>query len=79
MVKERKFYKTTVIYEVLSEEPIPGQVDLAYIAHECDEGEYVGRFLETKEQVMNAKEIAKELYSFGSEPGFFNLIPLQYD
>lgn len=72
-VAERKFHKTTITYEVLSEEPIPGHVDLEYIAREAMEGRYVGRFVSNDETVLTGKQMADTLYEFGSDPGFFML------
>lgn len=71
----RKFYRTRISYEVLSEEPIPGHVDLEYIAKECIDGRYVGRFspVGVEEAVLSGKQAAESLYDFGSDPGFFCL------
>lgn len=69
----RIFYKTTISFEVLSEEPIPPHVDMEYIGTECDEGRYVGRFAATTERRLDPQETIKELYDFGSEPSFFEL------
>jgi hypothetical protein len=66
-------YKTTITYEVLSEEPIPGHADLEYIAKEAFEGRYVGRFGPTKEEAVTPAEMRQLLYDFGSEPSFFLL------
>lgn len=68
-----KFYKTKVVFEVLSNEPIPGHADLEFIARESYDGRYVGRFGETTEQRLSGKAMADALYEFGSDPGFFSL------
>jgi hypothetical protein len=69
----RRFYKTTVTFTVLSEEPIPPHADLQYIAVECNEGQYVGNFSANDEQLLNGGAMADALYEAGSEPGFFEL------
>lgn len=66
-------YKTTVTFEVLSEDPIPGHVDLEYIAREATEGRYVGRFGPTKEETVTPAKMRQLLYDFGSDPEFFLL------
>ena len=69
----RRFYKTTVTFTVLSEEPIPPHADLQSIAVECNEGQYVGNFAANDEQLLNGGAMADALYEAGSEPGFFEL------
>jgi hypothetical protein len=69
----RRFYKTTVTFTVLSEEPIPPHADLQSIAVECNEGQYVGNFFACDQQLLNGGAMADELYEAGSEPGFFSL------
>ncbi len=69
----RRFYRSTVHFEVLSEEPIPSFVDLAFIAREATEGRYVGRFLRTEELPLNGAAMAEALVAAGSEPSFFEL------
>lgn len=75
----RRFYKTTVTFTVLSEEPIPPHADLQSIAVECDEGQYVGSFSANDEQLLNGGAMADALYEAGSEPGFFELDDLGQD
>jgi len=72
-MSKREFYKTTITFEVLSEEPLPGHADLDYIFTECMEGRYVGRFGSNDERLLNGAAMAEELSNFGSEPGFFEL------
>jgi hypothetical protein len=71
--KPRLFYKTTVTFVVLSEEPIPPQVNLATLHTECYEGHYVGSFGATEEILINGAVMVDELREAGSEPGFFEL------
>jgi hypothetical protein len=69
----KKFYKTTVQFTVLSEEPIPPHVDLQYIGTECVDGQYVGSFGAIEEVELSGGRMAFELCEAGSEPGFFDL------
>ena len=69
----RRFYRSIVHYEVLSEEPIPVHSDLAFIGHEVESGQYVGCFLDTEEFPLNSAAMAKALFVAGSEPSFFEL------
>jgi hypothetical protein len=71
--KPRLFYKTTVKYVVLSEEPIPPQISLAGLHNECYEGHYVGSFGETEEVLVNGAVMVDELREAGSCPDFFEL------
>jgi len=73
MLSKRKFYKTVVEFEVLSEEPLPDNVDLETLDYETSAGSWSGRFLETKQKVLNGKQAAKALQVQGSDPEFFRL------
>ncbi len=69
---KRKFYKTTVTVEVLSE----GVLDFDNLAdlHEIvADGDCVGRHWIEKSQTLTSKRMAKATYVFGSSPGFFQL------
>ena len=70
---KRKFYKTIVSFEVLSEDPIPDSYNPADIWREGQDGGYsiYGRPLSG--EVLNAKECATALIAQGSDPGFFGI------
>lgn len=70
----RKFYKTIVSFEVLSEEPI-GEMSLGDVLVECAVGSFSGRPLDPVEAVLTGPEAADALKEQGSDPGFFNLTP----
>ena len=73
-MQSRKFYRTTFIYEVLSEdEPVDNCLDLRALQELTYYGDCVGRFGETRVNELTGKEAADVLYDFGSEPGFFLL------
>ena len=70
----RLFYKTTIHYTVLSEDPIDPHFGLADIAREAYEGRYVGYLRgESDEVLLNGAAMAGELLDAGSDPGFFEL------
>lgn len=69
----RKFYKSTMQITVLSEEPFHWE-SLADIDYEITYGECTGAVEDLRSnEVLNGTEVAKELTSVGSEPGFFQL------
>jgi hypothetical protein len=70
---EPKFYRTLISFNVLSEEPVPPDMDVAAIAHECDEGSYVMAPEECVTVELSGAEMAQALYHAGSDPGFFQL------
>ena len=73
---ERKFYRTSVTFIVLSEEPIPAWMDMGAIVTECENGEYVANYnIDTpdNQEVLTPKQMADALYEAGSDPGFFRL------
>lgn len=69
----RKFYKTTFVYEVLSDAPLGGDYELTELDAMTDSGDCVGRFGETVQVELTPKQMADALHAFGSEPGFFCL------
>jgi len=72
MTSKRKFYKTVIRFEVLSEEPVE-QVDLETLHYEVTEGRWSGRFLDTTEEILDGPQMAKALQEQSSDPEFFNL------
>jgi len=69
----RKFYRQVFTVEVLSEEPIGPDIDMADLAWEIKEGDSSGNFKMTKSEVLDGKQVADALAEQGSEPGFFML------
>jgi hypothetical protein len=72
MASRRSFSLTTITVRVLSEASIPGQMDLADVVREADEGGYVADEDRTS-TVIDGPTTARELLAMGSEPGFFQL------
>jgi hypothetical protein len=70
---DRKFYKTVISIEVLSEEPIPEGMELGTIVNQAIEGDYSMRPLQHRETEINGKQAAKALQLQGSDPEFFSL------
>ena len=70
---ERKFYKTTITFEVLSEEPIPSWMELQNIVYETEEGDYSGATVGNVQVELDGKQAVKELAAQGSDPEFFRL------
>jgi hypothetical protein len=69
----RKFYKTIIVIEVLSEEPVPDGITLAEIYNEFMFGDWSGKWeIETREE-MDAHEMRYALLDQGSSPDFFRL------
>jgi hypothetical protein len=72
-MSKRKFYRTVVSIEILSEEPLGKDLDLEDLAYAIDQGPCVGHALRLKSKKISAKQAAKALYEFASEPSFFEL------
>jgi len=69
---ERKFYKTILQVEILSEEPVQ-TVDLESIHHQITEGDWSGNTEIVSQTTLNGKEAAEALLNQASDPKFFNL------
>ena len=71
---ERKFYKTVIRVEVLSEDyPISEDLSLAEIHHAITEGDCSGVCAFDPPRQLTGAEAAEELMEQGSDPGFFQL------
>lgn len=69
----RQFIKTTFSITVLSDEPLPDDIDLEGVAHAIGDGPYIGGEFRRETQELTAKEAATALVELGSEPDFFQL------
>jgi len=69
---ERKFYKTTYVFEVLSEEPIE-DADLKDVLDECTAGCLSGDVKSQECVEVDGKTVAALLNDQRSDPGFFNI------
>ena len=72
MVSKRKFYKTTITVEILSESD-PSSLSLDNMLQVITFGEDSGMILDEKIQVIDGKETAQRLVVHGSDPEFFQL------
>ena len=68
-----KFYKTVFTFEVLSEKPIPDDMELGEIYFQTIQGDYSGKLKSRVETKLTGKEMAKALIDQESDPGFFQL------
>jgi hypothetical protein len=66
----KKYYKTVVKVEVLSESPI-AELSLSELDYEITNGNWSGEVLYGSPKVLNGKEMAKALEKQGSAPEFF--------
>jgi hypothetical protein len=72
MASGRKFYRTVVTVEILSEEPFDGSQDLEFIGHEITEGDCSGKQTVTVDNdEVDGPTAAALLVAQGSDPEFF--------
>jgi hypothetical protein len=72
----RKFYKTIIQVEVLSEdEPISGDTSLTALDEAITDGPCSGVTKTIRTQELNGQQAAKALIEHGSDPMFFGLNP----
>ncbi len=69
----RKFHKTTIVLEVLSEDEGVEDMGLGEIAEAISTGDCVGRHKVQSVKALGGKAVVRALYDFGSDPGFFQL------
>lgn len=71
---KRKFYRTVIKVEILSEEPYPESADMHQVANDIDDGDCSGQAITIVEnQVVSGKRMVKLLENQGSDPEFFQL------
>jgi hypothetical protein len=70
----KKYYKTKISFHVLSQEPIPDEMNLGSVWRQCIEGDYSGD-LDYRKTVkeLTGKQAAQELLKQGSDPEFFGI------
>ena len=71
-MKEKKFYRTRIAYEVLSEEPIAWN-DLEDVAYECKHGEWSGRLVDEVREEITVGELIAACEEHGTDPEFFGV------
>lgn len=69
----RKFFKTTYVVEILSEEPIPPDMDLKDVMAEAYDGGYSGDVKSEETVEVDGATMASLLTEQRSSPGFFRL------
>lgn len=70
----RKFYKTTIKVEILSEEPVSFD-DLYGVHLAITDGDCSGDWQVTSVKKLNGRQAVRELSLQGSSPSFFFLSP----
>ena len=74
MTSKRKFYKTIITIEVLSESPVSEtEVGISEIAYEITDGMWSGKMNFSPCQEIDAVTAAKELIAQGTDPEFFQI------
>ena len=72
----RKFYRTLVTLEVLSEyEPVPKDGSLDRLFYEITDGDYSGIILQQSYDEVSPQHMAEFAITQGSDPSFFGLDP----
>ena len=69
---DRKFYKTVLQVEVLSEAPYQPE-SLAQVHHDITEGDCSGKWQVVRTKELNGQQAARALTGQASDPGFFSL------
>jgi hypothetical protein len=72
-VSERKFYRTQVTVDILSDEPVGEITDLDEIHHQITDGGWSGQISITKTEEVDGPTMATLLRGQGSDPDFFRL------
>ena len=69
----RRFYRTVVQIEVLSEEPLSNEIDIGSLYYDITEGDCSGSTEVITRENVNGKRIADLLSAQGSDPQFFQV------
>ena len=69
---DKKFFKSQVVIEILSEEDI-GDPSLEKIMYQITEGDWSGVYSVKKVETLDAEQMRIALIGQGSDPDFFSL------
>lgn len=69
----RKFYKKTIVIEVLSEDTPFDFTSMESLGWAMTSGDLSGSVVEEQDQELNGKQAATALLEQGSDPEFFNI------
>jgi hypothetical protein len=72
---KRKFFKTIITIEILSEAPFPESMDTSDVIREANVGSYSMRQMPRQQKEINGVQAAQALLTQGSDPSFFQLTP----
>ena len=73
MSKQKKIYKTIITIEVLSEEPIPSDMQVEDVIYEGNEGDYSIFVSEGKPKELIGYDAVKAIHKQGSDTDFFGM------
>ena len=71
VIVSKKFYKTIVSFEVLSDEPLPR--NLKHILYECEFGTMSRSDIDLEQTELTPKAFVNRCYAQGTDPTFFGL------
>lgn len=69
MQKKKKYYKTIITIEILSDHPYDYGFDLGNIQYDMTYGDVSGS-VSSKSKIISKKEMTKALIAQGSDPNF---------
>lgn len=69
----RKYFETTILVKVLTEDDPVGDLSLTELAELVDTGPGVGEYIDLSSRQISPQTAARRLTEMGSEPGFFRL------
>jgi len=79
-MKKKVLYKSVFQIEVLSEEPIPDDMDIDEIQEECNTGSYSGvHDWKVKNKPVVGKRAVNLVVNHGSDPEFFQMDSRGYE
>jgi len=73
MAKKKTLYYKRIVFDILSEDPIPDSMTLAELERECNEGDFVGSTETKKNELVTGRKAAKMVLNMGSDPAFFQM------
>lgn len=68
---EKKIYKTRMVVEILSEEPIPDPISLEYVNYEINEGSWSGVYSIESSTLLEGEDAMVAIANHGTDPDFF--------
>ena len=73
MATKKTLYHKRIVFDILSENPIPDSMTLTELELECEEGYIIGGTETKKDEIITGRKAAKMVMELGGDLEFFQM------